>query len=115
MDTFTRAYVEAALWTSEDDSKEPMDRNYSADDFAPEAMGKIMSECADFQEENAELLSRHWDAAQAGHDFWLTRNGHGTGFWDRGHGKAGEILTEAAKRAGERMIYVGDDGKLYHD
>lgn len=21
--------------------------------------------------------------AQAGHDFWLTRNGHGTGFWDR--------------------------------
>ena len=20
---------------------------------------------------------------QAGHDFWLSRNGHGTGFWDR--------------------------------
>ena len=21
---------------------------------------------------------------QAGHDFWLSRNGHGSGFWDRG-------------------------------
>lgn len=21
--------------------------------------------------------------SQAGHDFWLSRNGHGTGFWDR--------------------------------
>jgi len=21
--------------------------------------------------------------AQSGHDFWLTRNGHGAGFWDR--------------------------------
>lgn len=25
--------------------------------------------------------------AQAGHDFWLTRNGHGAGFWDGDDGK----------------------------
>jgi hypothetical protein len=115
MDAFTRAYIEAALWSSEDDFGEPLERNYDAAAFAPEALHKIEQECADFQEDNAELLSRHWDAAQAGHDFWLTRNGHGTGFWDRGHGKAGEILTQAAHRAGERTIYDGDDGKLYHD
>lgn len=24
-----------------------------------------------------------YDAERFGHDFWLTRNGHGTGFWDR--------------------------------
>ena len=27
--------------------------------------------------------------AQIGHDLWLTRNGHGAGFWDRGLGAQG--------------------------
>ena len=35
------------------------------------------------------FFNRAWGAIgcdvieQAGHDFWLSRNGHGTGFWDR--------------------------------
>jgi hypothetical protein len=41
--------------------------------------------------------------ARAGHDFWLTRRGHGTGFWDRGLGKLGDRLSEAAK------VYGDDD------
>lgn len=36
----------------------------------------------------------------AGHDLWLTRSGHGTGFWDRGLGELGDRLTEAAKSYG---------------
>ncbi len=39
--------------------------------------------------------------ASAGHDFWLTRSGHGTGFWDRGLGELGGRLTAAAKVYGE--------------
>lgn len=35
-----------------------------------------------------------------GHDFSLTRNGHGTGFWDRGHGELGEWLSDLARSAG---------------
>tara|TARA_R110002012_G_scaffold295739_1_gene492457 strand:+ start:107 stop:430 length:324 start_codon:yes stop_codon:yes gene_type:complete len=42
---------------------------------------------------------------QAGHDFWLTRNGHGSGFWDRGtlydsEGKTGLLLSEEAEDFG---------------
>lgn len=49
----------------------------------------------------------------AGHDFWLTRGGHGTGFWDRGLGELGERLSEAARKYGEpddhRPYAISDD------
>lgn len=59
-----------------------------------------------------------------GHDFWLTRNGHGAGFWDRDeltgeivnkqHGNSlGDALTRVAKAAGPCELYVGDDGLVY--
>ena len=28
------------------------------------------------------------DLGQCGHDFYLTRNDHGSGFWDRGYEKS---------------------------
>lgn len=42
---------------------------------------------------------------QHGHDFALTRNGHGAGFWDRGYGPIGDILTERAESYGEANIF----------
>ena len=33
------------------------------------------------------------------HDYWLTRNGHGVGFWDRGLGPVGDRLID--------LSYVG--------
>lgn len=39
-----------------------------------------------------------------GHDFALTRNGHGAGFWDRGYGGAGDYLTRQARAYGEEYI-----------
>ena len=53
------------------------------------------------------------DPGQIGHDFWLTRNRHGAGFWDRGLGDVGDRLTKAAHAFGESDLYVGDDGNLY--
>jgi len=50
---------------------------------------------------------------QIGHDFWLTRNGHGAGFWDRGLGDMGEKLTEIAKSFGGCNAVLGDDGSIY--
>ena len=38
--------------------------------------------------------------ARAGHDFWLTRSGHGAGFWDRGLGALGDRLSDAARAYG---------------
>ena len=48
-----------------------------------------------------------------GHDFWLTRNRHGAGFWDRGLEFVGINLTDAAHAWGEFNLYVGDDGLIY--
>lgn len=53
-----------------------------------------------------------------GHDFWLTRNHHGTGFWDRYSGdqegtRIGQYLTDQAHAYGESYLYVGDDGKVH--
>jgi hypothetical protein len=47
-----------------------------------------------------------------GHDLWLTSAGHGAGFWDRGYGEAGSILTKWAKTF-RTELYVGDDGLIY--
>lgn len=43
-----------------------------------------------------------WEAV--GHDLWLTRNGHGVGFWDRGMGRVGKRLTD---KCGWRTEFPG--------
>jgi len=122
LDAFTRAYVECALWSSttgEDDT--PLDRDYGIRDIEAGTLAKMVEECKQFQEENAELLER-WkgydvDDAGAGHDLWLTRNHHGAGYWDRfcdPEGKElGNRLTELAHGLGGVDLYVGDDGKVH--
>lgn len=45
-------------------------------------------------------------------DFWLTRNRHGAGFWDRGAGDVGKRLTQAAHGFGEQDVV--DTGKTTH-
>lgn len=44
--------------------------------------------------------SQGYPESYAGHDLWLTRSGHGCGYWDRGLGELGDRLTEAAKAMG---------------
>lgn len=55
----------------------------------------------------------HDDPEQAGHDFIMSRNGHGVGFWDRGTGEAGENLHTMAENLGAFTLYVDEDGYLY--
>lgn len=112
MDTFTEAYLICALWSSTDDDGRPLDDNYEIMDIAAETVAKAKEDCADFQTANAEDLA-DIDSSQAGHDFWLTRNGHGAGFWDRGLGEVGDRLTKASKAYGSVDLYVGDDGLIY--
>lgn len=106
---------------SEIANPEPMDNNYSAQDLAPETFARMVADCREFQLKCTYELVRaeygnldHSDLEMAGHDFWLTRNGHGAGFWDGDLEESlGEALTKAAKEFGEFNLYVGDDGKLY--
>lgn len=46
------------------------------------------------------------DPSQAGHDLWLTMQHHGVGFWDRGNGEAGDLLTELADRLGSEDAHI---------
>jgi hypothetical protein len=136
LNEFTLAYIECMLWSSNDESDEsggqPLDSNYSIEDIADEAMRTIMADCAAFQGSSAYLAAEQASeaavyrthtrdgeyysvAAQAGHDFWLTRNGHGTGFWDDGrwHEPHGTAMDELAKSFREANPYIGDDGQIY--
>lgn len=104
----------------------PLDRNYTVDDIAPAALERIIAECKRFQRENAGTIDAAIETGevrygpdfcvmgQAGHDFWLTRNRHGAGFWDGDWPEPyARTLTDAAHTFGECTLYVGDDGKLY--
>lgn len=119
MDAFTRQYLETALWASLEGLDESgsddtaMDANHSLEDISEETVAQAVADCARFQGENEADLSDIEDG-QAGHDFWLTRNHHGAGFWDRGHPETlGERLTDACHAFGEVNLYIGDDGKIY--
>jgi hypothetical protein len=121
LDEFTKGYIVCALWSTTDHSTEsggdPLDQNYDEDDIATESLAEIIETCKDFQQANAELLNQYVEKGRsmdhAGHDFWLSRCGHGTGFWDRGFGEVGDKLDNAAEVYSGCDITVGDDGKLY--
>lgn len=125
---FFRAYVGTALWSSTDDDGEPLDSARDIDDVAPETLDKMRDDCAAFYDANSEHihcdgapLSREFDgsiaareAALAGHDFWLTRCGHGAGFWDGDWPEpAATILEKAADTFGNVDLYLGDDGRIH--
>lgn len=126
LDEFTSAYVETALWSSTDDNDQPLDANYSPEDIYPDTLQRMIADCEQFQRENAIDIETAIESGEvvcgpdfgemgrAGHDFWLTRNRHGAGFWDGDWpDKQAERLTEASHTYGEFNLYVDDDGKIH--
>lgn len=119
LDAFTLDYLACAVWTLPEDVRDADGQEYTVDAISPEALDQAANECFLFQAANAaDLAICGRDAGEAGHDFWLTRCGHGTGFWDRDFDgpemeAALERLEEAARKAGNRDLYAGDDGQLY--
>lgn len=116
LDSFTLAYLECALWSTMDytvaQGGDLLDRNYSIVDIDPASLDRIITDCLAFQDAHWDMIAE--DLPRAGHDFWLTRNRHGAGFWD-GYWpeEVGQTLTDAAHAFGECDLYVGDDRKLY--
>lgn len=112
LETFIRAYLEAVDFTKADIGDD--DAYDSAEGYlSPVFEARAEADCTTFYEAH----SGKWDDdSQAGHDFWLTRQGHGAGFWDRApdvYGEHADILTSAAKSAGQVDAYVGDDGFIH--
>lgn len=129
IDEFTKGYIICALWSSNDNSDDQggraLDENHDIDDISIETLKQMVEDCTDFQKANKALLRKYCELRAkftspeyspiecAGHDFWLTRNGHGAGFWDRGNNIVFDKLTQAAKVYSGVDLYIGDDGKIY--
>ena len=112
-DAFLHAYLECAIWSSTAEDGRPLEwHNYDISDLSPEDLEQAREDCEAFQADNAEDLAQAGDNTQNGHDFWLTRNRHGAGFWDRGYGPAGDRLTAAAHAYGSCDVLETPDGLL---
>lgn len=121
IDTILRHYLVCALWSStyaadgnqDGNDCTPVDEDFDVDDVHPDDVKEQRGIIADFVAANAADLS---DGAQSdeqiGHDFWLTRNGHGAGFWDRGLGDVGNRLTAACKPYGSAYVLAEKDNPV---
>ena len=109
-------YLATALWSSTDDQDQPLDHKYDTASFTVEAINRAVRDCDAFVLacEKAGLGDALFQngSDRAGHDFWLTRNGHGAGFWDGDYGEDGDALTEVAKRFPEVHPFEAGRGKL---
>lgn len=100
-EAFTTAYITAIYFTGTGDNERP-----PADaKLTPLCYAHCFTQCASFWRAYKDLIEAAGvDPTQAGHDFWLTRNGHGAGFWDRPKIYGEELadqLTRASIACGE--------------
>ena len=114
---FVGGTIEAAVFTATDSDGEPPPEDVSEADFEPGTLRRIKADAAAFYAEHAALIVAANLAkdpgcgpeAYAGHDFWLTRCGHGAGFWDGDWREpAATTLSEAARACGNvDLVYEG--------
>ena len=118
LDRFTQGYIRTAFWTLIDDQGNPLEAEFAS--LSPETLAQMIEDCTSFNQIADVWLDKaylrgdmSYDMERAGTDFWLTRNRHGAGYWDRGLGAAGDTLTEFAHSFGGCDLYRGDDGLIY--
>ena len=99
------SYLLSVQWAEELDDYE----------FAPETEKRLVDDLTKF------LSSRHGQYTldnylmeKVVHDFHLTRNRYGAGFWDGDYPTwLGDYLTRESHKFPEIEFYVGDDGLIY--
>jgi hypothetical protein len=112
---FTDGYVEAMLFSSDDEDGRPLGRNYNARDIDPASRRKIEDQCKKFL--NMPGVDDQIDGRyeEAGRDFWLTRNETGAGFRDGDWPDPAEkVLYTASKKFPVSNVYV-DGGVIFVD
>jgi hypothetical protein len=99
-------YLECALWTDEKDEK-------TISDVGASTITQAKKDITAFVEKSGKLLDE-WSEEEIGHDFWLTRNHHGAGFWDRGR-ESGDKLTEIAQTFKALDVWESELGIIYFE
>lgn len=110
-----QGYIEAALFSSTTDAGDPLDRDYSETDIAPDTLAQMKADCETFVESARSSLMGEVDFGNVGRDFWFTRNGHGCGFGDGGYSPqvAASLTKISREQFSQADLYVGDDGRIY--
>jgi hypothetical protein len=105
----TLHYLVGVLWTNE------LDDFNAFDDIDPDSKAVAMTVVQKFLNEASPLLTKEWTDEQIGHDLWLTRGGHGAGFWDRDlpNGKEISDICNSMEFHGEvfeadGIVYIND-------
>lgn len=112
---FTDNYLECAGWADMQEDNDPLLAEAS---YSGELLSEAKTDCKAFLEVVGDKLPDDL-LSQAGHDFWLTRNGHGTGFWDRPEIYGQEVADFFDSLCGWRKQFdqvnpcVGDDNLVY--
>jgi len=110
IDEILKHYFHCALWV--DDYDEEL-KDKTIYDFSDEAREQAKSEIEWFVDKCSDIFDNTLDE-NIGHDLWLTRNGHGAGFRDRGYEDDDEeILCYLCDVLGESHLEVGNDDKIY--
>ena len=124
------ALTQTLLFTETDDNGKSLDKSYSPSDFASDSLEKLYKEyevfLSDVEGKITEKVGSNWSCIddfydiahptenQTEHDYILTRNHHGAGFWDGDwNSEISDILTKSAQKQSEIHAYVGDDGKIH--
>lgn len=133
------SYLECALWTVEEQLGEQDNEDFeemygdsreesgvseyveeawiNVNNIDPDSKLKAYEDIKRFLDDEAvksAIFAEEIDEEQLGHDIWLTRNGHGAGFFDRMYDSENEqILTNKAKSLGSSDVYLGDDKVIY--
>ena len=115
INTIVNSYIETLIWTEEGKEEDDPFEGKSIFDISDASKEKIKKEVEWFIDSAGDVFE-DLDDEQIGHDLWLTRNGHGTGFSDRiEEGYNLETIEELCDILGTAEAYVGDDGKIYHE
>lgn len=108
-----RQYLATALWSSHDFAKK-----YGLVDIDMYSILRAERDCKQFEilTDIAKAdFSEARDMGQVGHDFWLTRNGHGAGFYDGDYPIFGDVLGSIASTFKNIDLVLGDDNKIYFE
>jgi hypothetical protein len=102
-------YAATGLWSELDPQGTPLCATYGVGDIDTKSLDAMADDVIAFLDSCTAERPHVFDTlttGQIGHNFWLTRNRHGAGFWDLGLGERGQWLTQMAHPFGECRLVV---------